>query len=146
MPEHGTISTRAMSEGMVAPCTDEPMYRLPVMSVATLTLLGPLLGLGGAALRLAINGARKPLSDTVYHPKSQSVGIQVQVAEAALRLRTARLHASIADELDCCAATGQTVDCLARARMRAQSGYVTQQVIEAINLLVNVHGAESFSA
>ena len=55
----------------------------------------------------------RPLSDTVYYPKSQSVGIQVQVADAALKLRTARLHAfEIAEELDCCAATGRTVDSL----------------------------------
>ena len=147
VPEHRTISTRAMSEGMVAACTDEPMYRLPVMSVATLTLLGPLLGLGSAALRLAMDEApARPLSDTIYHPKSQSVGIQVQLAEAALRLRTARLHAfQIADELDWCAATGHAVDYPTRARMRAQSGHVAKQVVEAINLLLNVHGAESFA-
>lgn len=147
VPEYRVVSTRAMSDGMVCPTTDEPMYRLPVMSVATLTLLGPLLGLGNAALRLATDTApARPLSDTIYHPKSQSVGIQVQVADAALRLRTARLHAfEIAEELDCCAATGQTVDFVARARMRAQSGYVAHEVLEAINLLVNVNGAESFA-
>jgi alkylation response protein AidB-like acyl-CoA dehydrogenase len=147
VPEHRTISTQAMSDGMVSPSTDEPMYRLPVMSVATLMLLGPLLGLGEAALRLAKERApARPLSDTTYHPKSKSVGIQVQVAEAALRLQTARLHAfQIADELDYCAAIGQTVDYTVRARMRAQSGHVAEQVIESINLLVNVHGAESFA-
>ena len=74
------------------------------------------------------------------------MGIQVQVAEAALMLQTARLHAfQIADELDYCAATGRTVDYRTRARMRAQSGHVARQVIEAINLLLNVHGAESFA-
>ena len=116
-----TTLGRAMSDGMVSACTDEPMYRLPVMAVATLTLLGPMLGLGEAALRLAADKAlTRPLSDTIYHPKSQSVGIQVQVAEAALMLQTARLHAfQIADELDYCAATGQTVDYRTRARMRA---------------------------
>jgi 3-hydroxy-9,10-secoandrosta-1,3,5(10)-triene-9,17-dione monooxygenase len=147
VPVHRLISTRAMSDGMVSACTDEPMYRLPVMAVATLTLLGPMLGLGDAALRLATDKAlTRPLSDTIYHPKSKSVGIQVQVAEAALMLQTARLHAfQIADELDYCAATGQTVDYQTRARMRAQSGHVARQVIEAINLLLNVHGAESFA-
>ena len=148
VPEHRLISTRAMSDGMrVRRRTDEPMYRLPVMAVATLTLLGPILGLDEAALRLAVDKApTRPLSDTIYHPKSQSVGIQVQVAEAALMLQTARLHAfQIADELDCCAATGQTVDYRARARMRAQSGHRCRQVIEAIDLLLNVHGAESFA-
>ena len=147
VPQHRTISTRAMSEGKVAPCTEEAMYRLPVIPVATLLLLGPLLGLGSAALRLAVDKVpTRPMSDTTYHRKSDSVGVQVQVAEAALRLQTARLQAfHIADELDCCAVNGRTIDYSARARMRAQCGHAAQQVLDAINLLVNVHGAESFA-
>lgn len=147
VPEYRTISTHAMSEGRVTPTSDEAMYRLPVMPVATLSLLGPLLGLGNAALRLTVDKApMRPMSDTTYRRKSESVGVQVQVAEAALRLQTARLHAlHIADELDCCAARGRAVDFVARARMRAQCGHAAQQVIDAINLLVNVHGAESFA-
>jgi 3-hydroxy-9,10-secoandrosta-1,3,5(10)-triene-9,17-dione monooxygenase len=147
VPDYRTISTQAMSEGRVTPTSDEAMYRLPVMPVATLSLLGPLLGLGNAALRLTVDMApMRPLSDTTYRRKSESVGVQVQVADAALRLQTARLHAfHIADELDCCAASGRAVDYAARARMRAQCGHAAQQVIDAINVLVNVHGAESFA-
>jgi alkylation response protein AidB-like acyl-CoA dehydrogenase len=147
VPEYRTISTRAMSEGRVLPTSDEAMYRLPVMPLATLSLLGPLLGLGNAALRLAVDKApTRPMSDTTYNRKSDSVGVQVQIADAALRLKTARLHAfHIADELDCCTATGQHIDYTARARMRAQCGHAAQQVLDAINLLVNVHGAESFA-
>jgi 3-hydroxy-9,10-secoandrosta-1,3,5(10)-triene-9,17-dione monooxygenase len=147
VPEHRTISTSAMSEGRVTPTSDESMYRLPVMPVATLSLLGPLLGLGRAALRLTMDKApMRPLSDTTYRRKSESVGAQVQVAEAALRLQTARLHAfDIADELDSCAARGRAIDYVARARMRAECGHAAQHVIDAINLLVNVHGAESFA-
>jgi 3-hydroxy-9,10-secoandrosta-1,3,5(10)-triene-9,17-dione monooxygenase len=61
-------------------------------------------------------------------------------------VQTAGLHTfQIADELDCCAVAGHTIDFTSRARMRAQSGHVAQQVIDAVNLLVNVHGAESFA-
>ncbi|WIX83915.1 acyl-CoA dehydrogenase family protein [Amycolatopsis carbonis] len=54
----------------------------------------------------------------------------------------ARLHAyDIADELD----ATTPADYVARAEMRARFGYAAQQVLEALNILINVHGAAGFA-
>jgi 3-hydroxy-9,10-secoandrosta-1,3,5(10)-triene-9,17-dione monooxygenase len=125
---------------------DESMFRPPFASVASLPLVGPLLGLGRAALQLVIDKApTKPMHDTFFSRQSESVGVQIQIAEAALALRTARLHAyDIAATLDK-AAEGHLVTYASRAEIRAAIGYVAQQVVAAISVLVNVHGAGSFA-
>jgi 3-hydroxy-9,10-secoandrosta-1,3,5(10)-triene-9,17-dione monooxygenase len=126
--------------------TDEPTYRIPFVSVATLLLLGPLIGVGRAALDLVIEKApRKGMHHTVFTKQSDSVGVQIRLAEAALKLRTARLHVyDIADHLDAVAA-GDEIDFETRALIKGQAGYAAQQVLDAINVLVNIHGAGSFA-
>jgi 3-hydroxy-9,10-secoandrosta-1,3,5(10)-triene-9,17-dione monooxygenase len=147
VPQHRTISMAAMIEGTWSPTTNEPMYRLPFVPLATLPILGPLLGLGRASLELTVqNAPTKAMQYTIFTRQSDSVGVQVQVAEAALRLDTARLHAyQLADELDGAAERGAMIDYGTRARLRAQSGYAAQQVLDAINILLNVHGSASFA-
>jgi 3-hydroxy-9,10-secoandrosta-1,3,5(10)-triene-9,17-dione monooxygenase len=104
------------------------------------------LGAGRAALELVVEKApRKGMHHTFLAKQSDSVGVQIQLAEAALKLRTARLHAyDVADHLDAVAAGGG-IDFETRARIRGQAGYAAQQVLDAINVLVNIHGAGSFA-
>jgi 3-hydroxy-9,10-secoandrosta-1,3,5(10)-triene-9,17-dione monooxygenase len=145
VPEHRMIPAAELNEGSTS--SDEPVHRLPFASVATLALMGTLLGLGRAALALAIDKApSKPMHHTFFARQSDSVGVQVQVAEAALKLQTARLHAyRVADDLDSAAANGHELDYGLRAQARAQFGYSAQQVLEAIHILLNVHGAAAFA-
>jgi alkylation response protein AidB-like acyl-CoA dehydrogenase len=71
--------------------------------------------------------------------------VQIQLGEAALKLHTARLHIyEIVDRLDAIATVGD-VDFDTRSRMKAQAAYAGQKVLEAINDLVNIHGAGSFA-
>jgi alkylation response protein AidB-like acyl-CoA dehydrogenase len=145
VPEHRLIPTTELSEG--SPNSDEPTRRLPFAPTATLALLGPLLGLGRAALAMTIDKASsKSIHHTVFARQSDSVGVQLQVAEAALKLETARLHAyRVADELDSAVAERHDLEYAARAQMRAQFAYAAQQVLDAIHVLVNVHGAATFA-
>jgi alkylation response protein AidB-like acyl-CoA dehydrogenase len=147
VPDHLTISMGAMAEGAWPAPTAEAMYRLPFVPLATLPLLGPLLGIGRAALDLVVSTAPgRGMHHTFFTKQSDSVGVQIQVAEAALKLKTARLHVlGIADELDDSLRTGEQVGYAARAEIRARAGYAAQQVLDAINVLVNVHGAGSFA-
>ncbi|HWX98658.1 MAG TPA: acyl-CoA dehydrogenase family protein [Mycobacterium sp.] len=146
VPEDRLISMSAVDSEM-AGAGVEPQYRLPFAPLATLALVGPLLGLGQAALSLVIAAAPgKGMHHTFFARRSDSVGVQVQIAEAALALQTARLHAyDIADGLDRTAAEGRSLTYDERARIRARCGYATQQVLEAIHVLVNVHGAATFA-
>jgi 3-hydroxy-9,10-secoandrosta-1,3,5(10)-triene-9,17-dione monooxygenase len=147
VPDHRTIPLSTIADETPRLAGDPSMFRLPFTTVATLLLVGPLLGLGSAALQFVMDKApTKAMHDTFFVRQSESAGVQIQIAEAALALRTARLHAyDIAATLDDAATEGQLVTYAARAEIRAQVGYVAQQVLHAISTLVNVHGAGSFA-
>lgn len=147
VPEHRTVSFATLADGASPAATDAPMYRLTFGPMAELLLVGPLLGMGSAALQYTIDKApTKAMHHTFFPRQSDSVGVQLQIADAALKLRTARLHAyEAADEVDRTAAEGNSSDYAMRARVRAQCGYAAQQVVDAIKTLVNVHGAGSFA-
>ena len=108
---------------------------------------GPILGMGRAALDLVVAKAPgKPVAQTTYARQSDSVGVQIQIAEAAVKVKTAQLHIyDIADELDAAAVLGEQVTYDVRAQARARAGYAAQQVLEAIQILANVHGAGGFA-
>jgi 3-hydroxy-9,10-secoandrosta-1,3,5(10)-triene-9,17-dione monooxygenase len=146
VPDHRLISMSAITDDTEPVATAEPIYRIPFVPVATVVLLGPLLGAGQAALDLVIEKApRKGMHHTFFASQSDSVGVQIQLGEAAMKLRTARLHVyDIVDRLDAIATVGD-VDFDIRARMKAQAGYAAQRVLEAIHDLVNIHGAGSFA-
>jgi alkylation response protein AidB-like acyl-CoA dehydrogenase len=145
VPEHRSFAISPVADG--SPCHEEPLYRLPFAPVATLNLMGTLLGLGRAALDYTIEHAStKSMHHTFFARQSDSVAVQVQTAEAALKLQTARLHTHrIADDLDAAAINGGTLSYADRAQIRAQAGYAVQQVLEAIQILLNVHGAAGFA-
>jgi 3-hydroxy-9,10-secoandrosta-1,3,5(10)-triene-9,17-dione monooxygenase len=146
VPDYRTLSMDAVAKEVLPKTAEAPIYRLPFPTVATLALLGPILGCAAAALKYTIEKATKPMHHTIFTKQNESVGAQVQVAEAALKIETARLHAfSVADQLDSAAAADRQIDYDERAKARAQCGYAAQQLLEAINILVNVHGAGSFA-
>ncbi len=59
---------------------------------------------------------------------------------------TAHLHAyRAADDIDTAAATGTYPDFTQRARLRADTGFVAESIVKAINILLSAHGAGSFA-
>lgn len=147
VPEHMTISAGRIFDASIPPPSAETIYRLPLSLVGSLALAAPLLGIGVAAVRLAIDAAAtKPLSQTTYQSQSDSVGVQIQLAEAAVKLRTARLHIfAAAEDIDTIGDSGGEMPYPLRAQIRAQAGYAAQQALAAIHIAVNVHGASGFS-
>ncbi|QIZ01007.2 acyl-CoA dehydrogenase family protein [Streptomyces sp. S1D4-11] len=147
VPEHRIISLGSLGQGVWPPPSGEFMYRMPLVPVATLPLLGPLLGLGRAALNLVVEKApTKGMHHTVFTRQSDSVGVQIRIAEASLKLKTARLHCySIADEVDSAAVRGEQLDQATRAEYRAQYGHAAREILEAFNILIDVHGAGAFA-
>lgn len=147
VPEHRVLSVPAASEGHYPrTAREEVLYGASFGPMLLLCLLGPLLGLGKAALDVVVHAAAsKPLSFTVHGRQSDSVGIQLQVAEAAMKIETARLHTHQATvQVDQAAAAGP-LDYPARTRLRAQAGYAARQIIEAIAILLDAHGASAFA-
>ena len=74
------------------------------------------------------------------------MAFQLQLAEAAMLIDTAHLHAyRAAADIDEAAAHGEYPDFLTRARVRADTGWVIDHIVRAINILLSAHGAASFA-
>lgn len=125
----------------------ETFYRSALIPVLSLVLVGPQLGMGRAALELVTSkAAKKPISYTFYTSQSESVGFQLQVAEAARLIDAAHLFAyRAAAEIDEAALRGLYPDVLTRSRIRSDVGYIAECVTRAIEILLFAHGAGSFA-
>ena len=148
VPDHRIVSVPPAIEGHYATeHTDETLYQSAFVPILALVLAGPQLGLGRAALEIVKEkAAKKPISYTFYTAQADSVAFQLQLAEAALLIDTAHLHAyRAADDIDSHAARGEYPDFLTRARVRADTGWAIDHVVQAINVLLSAHGAASFA-
>jgi alkylation response protein AidB-like acyl-CoA dehydrogenase len=127
--------------------TDEALYHSALIPVLALILVGPLLGLGRAALKLAIEKApKRAVSYTRLATQTESTAFQLKIAEAAMTLDDAILHAHRgADDIDGWAARRETMDYATRARVRADTGWTSTKVREAIGLILDAHGAGGFA-
>lgn len=148
VPDHRVISVPSAIEGTYATeHSDESLYQSAFVPILALVLAGPQLGLGRAALDIVRDkAAKKPISYTFYTAQADSVGFQLQLAEAAMLIDTATLHAyRAADDIDQAAAGGGYPDYLTRARVRADTGWAVDNIARAINILLSAHGAGSFA-
>ncbi|WP_059005707.1 acyl-CoA dehydrogenase family protein [Streptomyces specialis] len=148
VPEYRVLSVPAAIEGdYPTERKDEVFPRASFVPVLALVLAGPQLGLGRAALAYVTSkAATKPISYTFYETQAESVAVQTRVAEAAMRVDTAWLHAHrAADDIDAAARRGEYLDFLTRARVRADTGHAIRNTIDAIQDLVDVHGAGTFA-
>ena len=125
----------------------EALYRSALVPVLSLVLVGPQLGMGKAALEYVIGkAAKKPISYTFFDAQTESVGFQLQIAEAARLIDTAHLHAyRAAADIDEAAARGVYPDFATRSRVRSDTGYVAECITKAIEILLFAHGAGSFA-
>ncbi|MEV7995710.1 acyl-CoA dehydrogenase family protein [Streptomyces sp. NPDC086077] len=148
VPEHRVMSVPPATEGIYPRShrDDEPLFNASFGPMLILCLTGPLLGLGQAALDLVVNAAAsKPLSFTVHERQADSVAVQTQVARAALLIESARLHLyRAAAEVDAASLVGP-LDYPQRTELRARAGYAVQQILDAISILLNVHGSAAFA-
>jgi len=150
IPDHRVLSVPQAMEGDYPTETrgQEAFYRstfLPIL--AALTLVGPQLGLGRAALEFVRQKAgSRPISHTLFAKQNTSVAFQLQIARAAMLIDTAHLHAyRAADDIDRAAASLVYPDMITRTRIRADTGYVAERITQAIDLLLFAHGAGSFA-
>jgi alkylation response protein AidB-like acyl-CoA dehydrogenase len=148
VPGHRVMSVPAAIEGSYpTPFTDEPLFRSAFVPLLTLVLAGPQLGLGRAALDLVVDAAaKKPISYTFFETQAESTAFQLQMADAATKIDVAALLVDrAAADIDDAAARGEYLDYKNRARVRADTGYAVQSVVEALTILMNAHGAGGFA-
>ncbi|MCO4252133.1 acyl-CoA dehydrogenase family protein [Pseudarthrobacter raffinosi] len=148
IPDHRILSVaRALSGDYPTEYTDEPLYRSAFQAAFTLVLTGAQLGLGRAALRLAVDQAEKrTIPNTIYTQQRESVGFQLQIADAAMLIDAAHFHVyRAAADIDEAAKRDEYPSYVARARIRADAARAATCVKEAIDTLLTAHGAGSFA-
>ena len=113
----------------------------------TLIGIAPLLGIAQAMLEKVIEGTRtRGISFTTYMRQADAPVVQHQVAEAALKIDSAKLLAmSAADEIEEAASAGNQMEYVARARVRGSVGYGTKLIREAVDTLASIGGASGFA-
>jgi 3-hydroxy-9,10-secoandrosta-1,3,5(10)-triene-9,17-dione monooxygenase len=144
VPAHRLITMDALSNQ--AQSGIDPLYRLPFQSVGECSLIGPMLGVGCAALAFVVESAtHKQIAHTAAGgTQGESVGVQLQIADAALRLQTAQLHTwSVAETAT--SHVDSPPDPAALARSHAQSCHAMHEISSAVNILVDVHGSGGFA-
>ncbi len=126
---------------------DETLYRSAFIPILAIILVGPILGLGRAALDFVRQKAgSRTIAYTFFERQSASVAFQLQLAEAALMIDTAHFHAyRAAGDIDDAAARGVYPDMLIRTRVRADTGYVVEKITQAIDKLMFAHGSAGFA-
>jgi alkylation response protein AidB-like acyl-CoA dehydrogenase len=149
VPDHRVLSaTRAIEGDYPTEMRDqEALYRSPFIPILAIILVGPILGLGRAALNFVREkAATRTIAYTFFEKQKDSVGFQLQVAEAAMMIDTAHFHAyRAADDVDTAAVRGVYPDLLTRARVRADTGYVVEKITQAIDKLLFAHGSAGFA-
>jgi alkylation response protein AidB-like acyl-CoA dehydrogenase len=149
VPDHRILSVPRAIEGdyPTEMRNQEAFYRSAFVAILAIILVGPILGLGRAALDFVCQKAgTRTIAYTFFDKQSASVGFQLQVAEAAMMIDTAHFHAyRSADDIDEAAARGVYPDMLVRARVRADTGYVVEKITQAIDKLLFAHGSAGFA-
>ncbi|MBY4011749.1 oxidoreductase [Rhodococcus fascians] len=148
VPEHRMLSMMgAFSGSYVAERTDSAFARSAFGPMLVMVLVGPQLGMGRAALELVrTKAAEKSLAYTVFDRQADSVAFQMMVAEAALKIDTAHLHAyRAADDVMRWADAAEYPDLLSRARVRGDAATALRSINEALNILLDATGAGAFA-
>ncbi|MDQ1181778.1 oxidoreductase [Rhodococcus sp. SORGH_AS_0301] len=148
VPQHRMLSmTGAFSGSYVSERTDSAFARSAFGPMLVMVLVGPQLGMGRAALELVrTKAAEKSLAYTVFERQADSVAFQMLVAEAALKIDTAHLHAfRAADDVERWADAGEYPDLLSRARVRGDAATALRSINEALNTLLDATGAGAFA-
>jgi alkylation response protein AidB-like acyl-CoA dehydrogenase len=148
VPQHRFLPYPAAFQGTYrTEHTDETVYRVAFVPVTVLILVGAQLGVAKAALDYTIAKApTRGVTHTNFGKQTESTGFQILVAEAAMKIDTAYLHAfRAADDLDRAAESGTYPDVTARARVRTDAALVARYCREAVDLLVSAHGTTSLA-
>lgn len=147
VPDRRMVNLASLIDGTAPTPYADDAYRLQYAPVALVGILGPLLGMGRAALTFVTERAdTKGIRYTVFSRQADSVGVQLQIADAALKLDTASLHVALIAQIAQDAARNHALpNDIERAGFRAQSSMAAQCVTKAVEILLNVHGSASFA-
>jgi alkylation response protein AidB-like acyl-CoA dehydrogenase len=148
VPEHRFLPYPPAFQGQYrTEHVDEPVYRVALVPVTVLILAGSQLGAASAALEYVVaKSTTRGITHTTFAKQADSSGFQMLVAEAAMKIDTAYLHAlRAADDLDRQAGAKRHPDLTERARVRMDTALAAKYAREAVELLVQAHGTSSLA-
>jgi len=149
VPDHRVMRASQIVEGICPGRTysDEPSDNYSFVPVAALVLCGPSIGMAEALLAaVAGNAHKRGITYTSYARQADSSVVHRDIAEAALKIESARLMAMrAAAEIHDTSIAGRKMAYLNRARVRGECGYITQTVREAVDQLMSIAGAGAFA-
>ncbi|UTH76298.1 acyl-CoA dehydrogenase family protein [Chromobacterium sp. IIBBL 290-4] len=123
-----------------------PLYSVSFSGLLSLGLLGPQLG----AVETALNMVREQSHDrrvtsSTFRSQAQSPAFQTDMAEAAMMIQGARLHArQIVDTVEHHALSGALPDELTRSSFRMESTRATKLCRDAIERILTAYGSAAF--
>lgn len=148
VPEHRIMAVPpAIGNEYPTEHKDEALYRSSFVPVLALVLAGPQVGMARGALKLVVEKApRRAIAYTVFQRQTDSVAFQLQISDAAMLVDTAALFVRrAARDIDRAAARGEKLDYVARARVRADTGWAIRAARKAIDTVISANGASSFA-
>ncbi|MBL5972788.1 MAG: oxidoreductase [Candidatus Leucobacter sulfamidivorax] len=146
VPAHRVLRHDAAMSGTGA-TENAQGFRSAFVASLSVWLIGPQLGMAEAVYDLVSEKAlSKGIAYTSYETQADSTAVQLRIAKARLQIDTALKFArDIADTLDDYAERGESPDALTRTRMRAETGWITENLQAAVDSLLTVHGSGAFA-
>ncbi|GIH94839.1 acyl-CoA dehydrogenase family protein [Planobispora siamensis] len=125
-----------------------PIYRAPLLPVASASSVGTAVGLAKAARTAFLQRLPgRKITYTSYENQSEAPLTHLQVAEATLKIDQAQFHAErLADTVDRKSELGEQWSLEERARVRADMGAACKLAKEAADILATASGGSSIYA
>ncbi|MEU9882098.1 flavin-dependent monooxygenase [Streptomyces phaeochromogenes] len=147
VPAHRVLPVGPMLAGQIPSKAnaDDPFYRMPVLLLFCAWAAPVALGLARAAMtEFGERIHRRGITYTFYERQNEATVTHLQVAEAQMKISSAELVAArLTAEIETKARDGVEYTLAERARIRAESGYLTRLCKEAVDLLASAAGASS---
>jgi 3-hydroxy-9,10-secoandrosta-1,3,5(10)-triene-9,17-dione monooxygenase len=149
VPQHRVLSfSRLVAGGYTQGREPGSIYTVGMLPFVTATMTAPLLGMAEAALDYTTDrlARGKAIGTTIYTDAALSPSVRFKVADAALRIDTARLHSARAvSDVENAAAAGTPLDETGRARVRMDAAMAVRSAVEAVRFLLDAGGSSSFA-
>lgn len=148
VPSEFTLDSETFMGRTFAPwLPEEPGYRAPLNTLATIGIVGPIMGMAEAAWDLVLDSMKSGRPITGGYPDiREAPSYRLALADARASIDTGRFHLQrAADTLDSAALEGRVLAASERAELRGAAATATRSFRNAVDLLLDLGGTRSFA-
>ena len=147
IPQERVLPLPVVLQGQIASKrnADSPVYRAPLLPVASAASVGTLVGMATGAREIFLNRLPdRKITYTAYESQREAPITHFQIAEATMKIDQAEFHAQrLASLVDGKSLEGTEWKLEERARSRADVGAVVRLAKEAVDILATASGGSS---